>query len=83
MVFVYTDIIKPQNVGGKDVRCLRTINIENTFTDIVKEYNNIQYCNVEKSFDSISVLLCDKYGYKINFCTSSIPTKVVLHFKKV
>ena len=43
MVFVYTDIIKPQNVGGKDVRCLRTINIENTFTDIVKEYNNIQY----------------------------------------
>lgn len=83
MFFIYTDIIKPQNVGGKDVRCLRTINIENTFTDITKEYNNIQYCNVEKSFDSISVLLCDKYGYKINFCTSSIPTKIVLHFKKV
>jgi hypothetical protein len=46
--FIYTDIIEAENMGGKEVRCLRTVNVQNALDNINVEFKNIQYCRVKK-----------------------------------
>lgn len=82
LLYVYTDIIQPRLIGHIASRYLKVIPLvtgEKSF-----RYNRIEYCPIQPSFiESISILITDGDGNKINFDKSSIPTYVLLHFKKI
>lgn len=83
LIYVYTDIIKPVQVGFSQVRCLRifTNPNQNSVQNIL--FENIYYMPVERNqFENISITLADDIGQKINFENSTKPTMVVLHFIK-
>lgn len=83
LMFVYTDIIRPQFVGNSLSRCLRTILLLNN-SEVYKSFERIQYCSLErKSFDTIEILITAQNGSPYNFEPSATPTMVVLHFRQV
>lgn len=79
-MFVYLDIISPRRIGSRNNRVLKVFRCEKkTF-----HFTNIEYVKLEKNnFDSLSILLCNSGGEKVNFTPSKIPTYVNLHFKHV
>lgn len=83
LMFVYSDIIKPQLVSNTFARCLRTILlIQNS--EVYKSFNGIQYFPLEKTnFDTIEILITSQSGEIYNFQPSSTPTMLVLHFRKL
>ena len=80
-VYVYTDIIKSNVVGGAYVRLLTTLHFRSN-----KGYHRFDYPlykPVEQSFiDSISIRLVMKTGENVLFEDSDIPCLLILHFKK-
>lgn len=82
LMFVYTDIIKPQLIGNTFARCLRTILlIQNN--EVYKSFDSIQYFPLERTnFETIEILITSQDGKAYNFLPSSTPTMLVLHFKK-
>jgi hypothetical protein len=79
---VYCDLITPQIVGGQYGRCLRTFIHESEYCD--HTFKNIYYVPVGKcTFQDISILKADLQDNLIPFETGEIPTKVVLHFRRV
>lgn len=78
-IFVYTDIISPRLIGSKSIRVLKVIPITN---NLHIKFQNIEYVPIEKScFDSLSIMLLDNYGEKINFTSGTTPNFVCLHFR--
>lgn len=82
LLYIYTDIIEPNQVGFSQIRCLRIINtIHGGDNDI--EFKKIHYMPIEKTqFENISILLTNGIGEKIPFDDSTHPTVVKLHFSK-
>jgi hypothetical protein len=82
LMYLYLDIIKPRFLGDQYVRCIRVI--PSTSLEEIIHFNHIEYYPVElKYIESISVLISDEQGEKINFKDSFIPFYCTLHFKKV
>jgi len=79
---IYCDLITPQFVGSDYVRCLRTFIHPSKFCE--HRFNNVYYVPVQKrSFQDISILIKDIKGKNINFKAGAVPTKAVLHFRRV
>lgn len=77
-IFVYTDIIRPRAIADTSSRLLRVILDSNLHI----QFNHIEYNPLEKSYiESISILLTDNNGNKINFNNSLTPILITLHFK--
>lgn len=80
-VYVYTDLIRPRYIASSFARFLRVIPLTADRRHI--RFENIEYVPIERTFfESVSILLTDAYGERIKFNASTIPTFVVLHFKK-
>jgi len=79
---VYCDLITPQFVGSNYVRCFRTVIHPSKLCDYA--FHNIYYVLVEKrTFQDIRILIKDLNGKHITFRSGTVPTKVVLHFRRV
>jgi translation elongation factor EF-1beta len=82
MIYVYSDILKPRRVDNMEIRILRII--PNASNNRHLRFNPIEYCPLENNYiESISILVTDSAGERVNFETSTIPTYVMLHFKKL
>lgn len=83
LMFMYTDIIKPRQMGNILSRYLRVIPIRKNNEIQTLQFNPVHYCAVEEFYiENISILLSDAKGDQINFNASTTPTMVVLHFKR-
>jgi hypothetical protein len=80
-VYIYTDIIKPNLVGGSYVRLLTTLHFPSTTG--YHKFHYPLYKPVEQTFiESIAIRLVTKTGEDVAFEHSEIPCLVILHFKK-
>ena len=80
-IYIYTDIIKPRFIGKDKTRFLRLIPILDHENRI--RFDHVEYCTLEQTYiDSISILITDGYGNRINFENSFIPTYIMLHFRR-
>lgn len=83
LMFLYTDLIRPQFIGHSLSRCLRTILLINN-SEVYKSFERIQYCKLErKNFDTVEILITTQDGLPYDFESSATPTMVVLHFKQL
>jgi len=81
-VLVYCDLISPQMVGTERVRLLRTILCPTQLGNHL--FHNIYYLPVEKKlFQDVRIELREASGEPAALEASIIPTKVVLHFRRV
>jgi len=79
---IYCDLITPQFVGSNYVRCLRTFIHPTKLCD--HGFQNVYYLPVERrSFQDITILIRDLTGRHIRLREGTVPTKVVLHFRRV
>ena len=82
IVFLYCDLISPQFVGSQYVLCLRTFVYRTTFCNNILE--NVYYMPVEKRrFQDIRIEILRQTGERPNFKESDVPTKLLLHFRRV
>ena len=82
VAFLYCDLISPQFVGSQYVRCLRTFVHPTTYCNNI--FENVYYVPVEKRrFQDIRIEILRQTGERPNFKASDVPTKVVLHFRRV
>ena len=82
VAFLYCDLISPQFVGSQYVRCLRTFVPPTTYCNDVYEY--VYYVPVEKRrFQDIRIDILRQRGEPPKLKPSNVPTKVVLHFRRV
>jgi len=81
-VLLYCNLISPQFLGGSKVRCIRTFRLyPNAMCQ--HKFQNVQYVPVEQSrFQDIRMEFLTTEGLIIPFEVSTMPTKVVLHFRK-
>jgi hypothetical protein len=78
IVLIYCDLISSQFVGSQYTRCLRTLT---KYGD--RTFNNVYYLHVEKHlFQDIS-MIADLRGNKVPFKSGVVPTKAVLHFRRM
>jgi hypothetical protein len=79
---IYCNLISPQFMGDKSLRCLRTFTYPSLYCQHV--FENIYYVPVEKrSFREIRIEALTLEGVRVPFKSSEVPTKVVLHFRGV
>jgi hypothetical protein len=79
LIYLYSDIIKPRILGDMQTRYLRIIPMKKN--EFKFEFKNIEYCPIEQTYiESISILLADGQGNKIEFNDSFFPTYIMLHF---
>ncbi len=82
IAFLYCDLISPQFVGSQYVRCLRTFVLPTTYCNNV--FDNVYYVPVEKRrFQDIRIEVKRQTGEPPELKASDVPTKVVLHFRRV
>jgi len=81
-VLLYCNLITPQFLGDSTVRCIRTFRLyPNPMCQ--HEFKNIQYVPVEqRRFQDIRIEFLSTEGLHITFADSTMPTKIVLHFRK-
>lgn len=80
-IFVYLDILWPRRIGSISSRVLKII--PNCGERCIR-FQHVEYLHVEKSnFDSITALLTDPQGKRLNFGSSAVPTYLMLHFRKL
>jgi hypothetical protein len=79
IALIYCDLIRSQFVGSQYTRCLRALT---KYGD--RTFNNVYYLPVEKrAFQKISIILADLRGNKVPFKSGVVPTKAVLHFRRI
>ena len=79
---IYCDLVPPQYVGRALVRCMRTF----IYPALSGEhlFHNVYYLPVEKrTFKSIRIEILQLTGKPVEFKTSTTPSKLVLHFRRV
>ena len=82
IAFLYCDLISPQFVGSQYVRCFSTFVLPTTYCNDV--YENVYYVPVEKRrFQDIRIEILRQRGEPPKLKASNVPTKVVLHFRRV
>jgi len=81
-VLLYCNVISPQFLGDNTVRCIRTFLLyPNAMCQ--HEFQNVQYVPVkQRRFQDIRMEFLTTEGLHIPFEDSTMPTKVVLHFRK-
>jgi len=80
--FIYCDLISPQYVGRALVRCMRTFIYPSHSGQHV--FDNVYYLPIEKrTFKSIRIEILQLTGKPGEFKSSTTPSKVVLHFRRV
>jgi len=81
-VLLYCNLISPQFLGDSTVRCIRTFLLyPNAMCQ--HEFQNVQYVPVkQRRFQDIRMEFLTTEGLHIPFEDSTMPTKVVLHFRK-
>ena len=81
-VLVYCNLITPQFLGDSSVRCIWTFRIyPNAMCQ--HEFRNVQYVPVEqRRLQDIRIEFLTTEGLHIPFAESSMPTSMVLHFRK-
>ena len=80
LVYVYTDIIKPNLVGDSYVKLLTTLHFPSSTG--YHRFDFPLYRPVEQSFiESITIRLVTKNAEDVLFEDSDIPCVVTLHFK--
>jgi len=81
-VLIYCDLIMPQFVGSDNFRLLRTIICPTQLGNHL--FQNAYYLPVEKTlFQDVRIELRVLDGEHTTCESSVIPTKVVLHFKRI
>ena len=81
-VLVYCDLIKPQIVGKESVRLLRTIICPTQLGNHL--FQNVYYLPVEKThFEDTRIELRETDGGPAALEASVVPTKVVLHIRRI
>jgi len=81
-VLVYCNVIAPQFVGNDMVRCLRTFIFPSTNCENI--FDKIYYIPFEqRKFQEIRIEFLITNGKRVPFKDSKVPTKVVLHFRKI
>ena len=78
---IYCDLISPQHVGRALVRCMRTFIYPSLSGQHV--FGNVYYLPVEKRIKSIRIEILQLTGKPVEFRSSTTPSKVVLHFRRV
>jgi len=81
-VLLYSNLISPQFLGDSTVRCVRTFRLyPNAMCQ--HEFWNVRYVPVEqRRFQDIRIDFLTTEGLYIPYADSTIPTKLVLHFRK-
>ena len=81
-VLLYCNLISPQLLDDSTVRCIRTFRLyPNAMCQ--HEFQNVQYVPVEqRRFQDIRMEFLTTECLHIPFGDSTMPTKVVLHFRK-
>ena len=79
--FIYCDLISPQHVGRALVRCMRTFIYPSLSGQHV--FDKVYYMPVEKRIKSIRIDILKLTGKPVEFRSSTTPSKVVLHFRRV
>lgn len=84
LMCVYADFLAPQLVGNSELQYLRIIPVKNFHQNIqIHQYKNPQYCPIIGSYiESISIILADIHGRRIDFKDADWPTYMLLHFTK-
>jgi hypothetical protein len=81
-VQIYLDIISPQFIGNRLVRCARTFIYPAKHNEHL--FENIYYMPVEKTyFQTITVEILTLEGNKVTFPASAKASKLVLHFRRI
>jgi len=79
---IYCDLISPQYVGRALVRCMRTFIYPSLSGQHV--FDNVYNLPVEKrTFKSIRIEILQLTGKPVEFKSSTTPSYVVLHFRRV
>ena len=79
---IYCDVISQQFVVGQYVRCLRTFIHPSTYCNHL--FENAYYMPVEKRhFQDTRIEILRLSDERVAFTASSVPTKIVLHFRRV
>jgi hypothetical protein len=80
--FIYCDLISPQFVGSQYVEVLRTFIQPSTYCN--HTFYNVYYMPVEKRcFRYIEIRLLRSEGRPVGFLPSTMPLKIVLHFRRI
>jgi len=81
-VLMYFNLISPQFLGDSTVRCIRKFRLyPNAMCQ--HEFRNVQYVPVEqRRFQDIRIEFLTTEGLYITFADSTMPTRVVIHFRK-
>lgn len=85
-IFIYCDLIHSQWVGPTKSRLLHVmpLGIQRTADFFDQTVQNIQFSKVEKtSFKSVSFLLLNEYGEKLDFTPSYVSNFIALKFQRV
>lgn len=81
-IFVYSDVICGRIIGESITKFLRIIPLTDNSRDL--QFKHVEYINVERNYiDSIEILLTNSFGERIEFQASTIPTFLMLHFKRL
>ena len=79
---IYCDLISQQFVGSQYVRCLRTFIHPSIYCNNI--FQDVYYMPVEKRrFHDIRIEILRLKGERVVFKDSNVPTKIVLHFRRV
>ena len=82
IAFIYCELILQQFVGRQYVRCLRTFIHSSTFCHNI--FENVYYMPVEKRrFQDLCIEILRQICERTKFKASDVPTKIVLHFRRV
>lgn len=81
-IFVYSDIIRGRIIGDTIGRFLRVIPLTDNTRDL--QFRHVEFVPVEKNYiESITILLANNFGERIQFKASTVPTYVSLCFKRL
>ena len=78
---IYCDLISQEFMGSQYARCLRTFMHPSTYCNHIFD---VYYVPIEKLFfQDIWIEILTLMGGRVPFKDSKVPTKVVLHFRRV
>lgn len=84
-LFIYTNLVENQPVGDSQAQLLRIVPVQGEVGEYLYEaFEDRQYVPLHSNtFNSIQVLIGDRFGHRIKFNHGSAPVILVLHFKRV
>ena len=84
-LFCYSSLVQNTTVGDVQVPLLRIVPVRGDVGDYLYEtFEDRQYIPLQSNnFNSIQVLIGDRFGNRVKFSHGSAPVILVLHFKRV